>query len=181
MKKIPLFKPWISKDDLKKVDKSLRSGWLTHGPNNLIFEKNFSNTVNSKYAVSMNSCTSALECALKLIKKKGEVIIPSWTWVSTANAVLNTGNVPVFADVNLNSRNITANEIKKSSCVSGPRDRSRWCASPRHRISHAECAVWLHVRRAFTFPGDCSRKYSAKIGKVLQLFLMFYLSQKFEL
>ena len=60
----------------------------------------------------MNSCTSALECALKMLKK-GEVIIPSWTWVSTANAVLNTGNIPVFADVNLNSRNITANEIKK--------------------------------------------------------------------
>ena len=61
----------------------------------------------------MNSCTSALECALKIINKKGEVIIPSWTWVSTANAVLNTGNIPVFADVEINSRNITASEIKK--------------------------------------------------------------------
>ena len=113
MKKIPLFKPWISQDDLKIVKKSLSSGWLTHGPDNLVFEKNFSKMIKSKYAVSMNSCTSALECALKLIKKKGEVIIPSWTWVSTANAVLNTNNVPVFADVNLNSRNITSNEIKK--------------------------------------------------------------------
>ena len=60
----------------------------------------------------MNSCTSALEC-FKSLKKKGEVIIPSWTWVSTANAVLNSGNKPVFADVDYNSRNITANEIKK--------------------------------------------------------------------
>ena len=49
---------------------------------------------------------------LKIIKKKGEVIIPSWTWVSTANAVLNTGNTPVFADVEINSRNLTAKEIK---------------------------------------------------------------------
>ena len=46
-------------------------------------------------------------------KKKGEVIIPSWTWVSTANVVLNTGNKPVFADVDINSRNITAEFIKK--------------------------------------------------------------------
>ena len=61
----------------------------------------------------MNSCTSALECALKVIKKKGEIIIPSWTWVSTANAVLNTGNTPVFADVDLNSRNLTAQHIKR--------------------------------------------------------------------
>lgn len=64
----------------------------------------------------MNSCTSALECALKVIKKKGEVIIPSWTWVSTANAVLNTDNTPVFADVDINSRNLTYESIKK--CIS---------------------------------------------------------------
>ncbi len=61
----------------------------------------------------MNSCTSALECSLKVLKKKGEVIIPSWTWVSTANAIINTGNKPVFADVDINSRNITAEFIKK--------------------------------------------------------------------
>tara|TARA_B100000886_G_scaffold144974_1_gene98571 strand:+ start:1961 stop:3079 length:1119 start_codon:yes stop_codon:yes gene_type:complete len=113
MKKIPLFKPWLSNRDLSIIKKSLISGWLTHGPQNLIFEKNFSKLVKSKYSVSMNSCTSALECALKIIKKKGEVIIPSWTWVSTANAVLNTGNVPVFADVEINSRNLTSEQIKK--------------------------------------------------------------------
>ena len=49
----------------------------------------------------------------KSYKKKGEIIIPSWTWVSTANAVLNTGNTPVFADVDLNSRNLTAQHIKR--------------------------------------------------------------------
>ncbi len=113
MKKIPLFKPWLFKSDLNVINKSLGSGWLTHGPQNLIFEKKFSQLVKSKYAVSMNSCTSALECALKLIKRKGEVIIPSWTWVSTANAVLNTNNIPVFADVDINSRNLTAENIKK--------------------------------------------------------------------
>ena len=41
------------------------------------------------------------------------MIIPSWTWVSTGNVVLNTGNKPVFADVDINSRNVTAEEIKK--------------------------------------------------------------------
>ena len=114
MKKIQLFKSCLEKDDYSTVLNSLKTGWLTHGENNLTFEKNFSKFIKSKYAVSMNSCTSALECALKIIKKKGEVIIPSWTWVATANAVINTGNKPVFADVDLNSRNITAKEIKKS-------------------------------------------------------------------
>ena len=77
------------------------------------FEKIFSKFIKVKFSISMNSCTSALECALKIIKKKGEEIIPSWTWVSTANAVINTGNIPVLADVDINSRNINAHEIKK--------------------------------------------------------------------
>jgi len=113
MKHIPLFKPHISQKDYKKILASLKSGWLTHGSNNALFEKKFAKLIRVKFAISMNSCTSALECALKLIKKKGEVIIPSWTWVATANAVINTGNIPKFADVELNSRNVTANEIGK--------------------------------------------------------------------
>ena len=113
MKKIHFSKPDFSSRDYSVILKSLKSGWLTHGPKNLEFEKNFCSLVKSKYAISMNSCTSALECALKIIKKKGEVIIPSWTWVSTANVVLNTGNKPVFADVDINSRNITAEFIQK--------------------------------------------------------------------
>ena len=113
IKKISLSKPTISKSDISTIINSLKSGWLTHGPKNNNFEKNFSNKIKAKYSISMNSCTSALECALKVIPKKGEVIIPSWTWVSTANAVLNTGNKPVFADVDVNSRNLTAEEIKK--------------------------------------------------------------------
>ena len=114
MQNISLFKSCLDETDYLLMLRSLKTGWLTHGKNNLIFEKNFSKYIKSKYSVSMNSCTSALECALKIIKKKGEVIIPSWTWVSTANAVINTGNTPVFADVDLNSRNITADEIKKN-------------------------------------------------------------------
>ena len=111
--KISLSKPELDKKDISIIVNSLKSGWLTHGPENLKFENFFKKKIGTKYAISMNSCTSALECSLKVLEKKGEVIIPSWTWVSTANAVLNTGNKPVFADVNLNSRNITAEEIRK--------------------------------------------------------------------
>ena len=113
MANIPLFKSKIDSKDFKAMNESLKTGWLTHGKNNLIFEKNFARYIGTKFAISMNYCTSALECSLKIIKKKGEVIIPSWTWVSTANAVINTGNKPVFADVEINSRNLTAEEIKK--------------------------------------------------------------------
>jgi len=113
MKQIPLFRPTLTNRDYRVIQKSLKTHQLSHGSNNLKFEKIFSKFIKVKFSISMNSCTSALECALKIIKKKGEVIIPSWTWVSTANAVLNTGNIPVFADVDINSRNINAHEIKK--------------------------------------------------------------------
>ena len=111
--KVALSKPSITNKELSLISNSLKSNWLTHGPNNIKFEHKFSQLLNVKYSISMNSCTSALECALKLLKKKGEVIIPSWTWVSTGNVVLNTGNIPVFADVDINTRNITADEVKK--------------------------------------------------------------------
>jgi perosamine synthetase len=59
----------------------------------------------------MNSCTSALIAALAALDIDGEVIIPSMTWVSTANAVRIVGATPVFADVNIETRNVTAETI----------------------------------------------------------------------
>jgi perosamine synthetase len=113
MNKIPLFRSFLEISDYNAIQKSLKTGWLTHGDSNLLFEKKFSSLIKVKHSISMNSCTSALECSLKILKKKGQVIIPSWTWVSTANAVINTGNIPVFADVDINSRNLNADKIKQ--------------------------------------------------------------------
>jgi len=111
--KIPLCKTVLTKKELNIISKSLKTGWLTHGKKNIEFEKNFKKIINVKYALSMNSCTSALECSIKSQKIKGEIIVPSWTWVSTINAVLNSNCVPVFADVDINSRNISAKYIEK--------------------------------------------------------------------
>jgi perosamine synthetase len=59
----------------------------------------------------MNSCTSALEIALKVAGVKGEVIVPSMTWVATANVVETTGSTPVFCEVDAATRNVTAQTI----------------------------------------------------------------------
>ena len=96
---IPLCKPSISTTDIKKVSNVLKSKWLTHGPYNKKFENFFSKKFKIKYSLSMNSCTSALECAIKCLELKGEIIIPSFTWVSTANAVLNCGSKDVKCDL----------------------------------------------------------------------------------
>ena len=110
--KIPLCKPSISNLELKLISKSIKTGWLTHGPENKKFENNFKNYVGANYAISMNSCTSALECAVKCIEKKGEIIVPSFTWVSSANAIINCGCIPVFVDINPDTRNIDYKKIE---------------------------------------------------------------------
>ena len=75
MKKIALFKSLLDQSDYRLITKSLKSGWLTHGKNNLIFEENFSKLIGCKYSITMNSCTSALECSLKILQKKGLICV----------------------------------------------------------------------------------------------------------
>ena len=111
---IPLCKPSIENKEITLISKLLKSKWLTHGPYNKKFEELFAKKIGVKYAISMNSCTSALECSIKSLGKKGEIIIPSFTWVSTANAVINCGSTPVFADIDLDTRNINVESIKKN-------------------------------------------------------------------
>ena len=77
---IPLCKPSIDNKELKIILNSLKTPWLTHGPYNLKFEKLFSTKFNIPFSLSMNSCTSALECAIKCQNLKGEIIIPSFTY-----------------------------------------------------------------------------------------------------
>ena len=111
--KIPLCKPSIDEKELNLIQKSIKSGWLTHGPENVKFESNFNKYIGSKYSISMNSCTSALECAIKCLEKKGEIIVPSFTWVSSANAIINTGCKPVFVDIDPVSRNVDSKKVEK--------------------------------------------------------------------
>ena len=111
--KVELSKPNIETKELTAINKSIKTGWLTHGNNNKKFENLFQKKFNIKYALSLNSCTSALEIAVKCLNKKGEIIVPSFTWVSSANAIINCGCTPVFTDIDFNSKNIDPNKIEQ--------------------------------------------------------------------
>ena len=108
---VPLSLPDISEKEINLVSNVIRSGWLAHGEWNKKFETAFSRFVGVKNSITMNSCTSALEIALKVNEIKGEVIIPSMTWCATANAVVNAGAKPVFCDVESNTRNVSSKTI----------------------------------------------------------------------
>jgi dTDP-4-amino-4,6-dideoxygalactose transaminase len=104
--KIPINVPIVGKEEISAVVSILKDGTLTSssnagGKNVREFEKLASSFVKAKYAVAVNSGTAALQAALYSldIKKGDEVLIPSFTFVSTANAVVSTGAKPVFVDI----------------------------------------------------------------------------------
>jgi perosamine synthetase len=89
----------------------LRSGWLAHGEYNRRFEAAFAELIGVPHAITMNSCTSALEAALRVAGLGGEVVVPSLTWVASANAVVTSGARPVFCEVDPATRNLTAETV----------------------------------------------------------------------
>jgi len=98
---IQLFKPVVGSEELKEVGKVFKKGWLGLGPKTEEFEKAFASYIGVKYAVGVNSCTSALDLALKILGVGlfDEVIVPTMTFVSTAHTVAYNLATPIFVDV----------------------------------------------------------------------------------
>lgn len=98
---IPITKPYIDEAEEQEVLEVLRSGWVVQGPKVAEFERLVAEYVGASYAVATSSCTTALHVALTLhgIGAGDEVIVPSFTFIATANAVCYTGATPVFVDV----------------------------------------------------------------------------------
>ena len=99
MSRIPLCIPYTDQEEKDAVDEVLDSGWLTHGDKNEEFEESFATLIGSRHAISVNSCTAALFLALKANNIKGEVIVPSFTFAASINAIVAAGATPVFADI----------------------------------------------------------------------------------
>jgi dTDP-4-amino-4,6-dideoxygalactose transaminase len=114
--KYPLSDIDIGKEEERAVTKVLRSRWLSTGPVTERFERAFSKYLGGGDAVAVSNGTAALHLALACLdlKEGDEVILPSLTFVATANAVLYAGGKPVFADiVGPENLNISAHEIER--------------------------------------------------------------------
>ncbi len=98
---IPLFDLRLTDDDIAAVTEALRSGWLTMGPRIEAFEAAFAAHLGVRHAIALSSATSALHLAYLAagVGPGDEVIVPSYTFVATANAALYCGATPVFADI----------------------------------------------------------------------------------
>ena len=112
---IPLTKPCFDEAEFSAVLEPLKSGWVVQGPKVKEFEERFAAYVGASHAVAASSCTTALHLALAAlgIGPGHEVIVPSFTWVATANVAVYQGARPVFVDIDLHTFNIAPQKIEE--------------------------------------------------------------------
>ena len=96
------------------MQQPLESGWVVQGPFVAQFEERFADYTGAAHAVATTSCTTALHLAVAVLglKPGDEVIVPAFTWVSTANVVEYMGATPRFCDVDLDTFNIDVAQIE---------------------------------------------------------------------
>jgi len=112
--KIPFHKPHITQNEIDSVVETMQSGWLTMGPKTIEFENVFRAYIDSQFAISVHSATAALHLALNAVGvgNGDEVIIPTNTFIATAEAVVYSGAKPILCDIEANYHNIDINLIE---------------------------------------------------------------------
>jgi len=113
--KIPIAKSIFTEREFENIRKPLTSGWVVQGPFVKEFEEKWSEYTGAKHSIAVTNCTTALHLSLAAlgITHGDEVIVPSFTWVATANAVESLGARPVFCDIDLPTFNIDSARIEQ--------------------------------------------------------------------
>ena len=111
---IPLSKPDINEEDVKVVVEVLKSGRLSMGPYTERFEKAISEYVNAKHGVAVSSGTAGLHLVLKAmgVKRGDYMIVPSFTFVASANVAVYEGAIPLFVDVEEETLNVSKDSLE---------------------------------------------------------------------
>lgn len=122
-KRIPIAKPSLGAREAEAAARAVLSGWVTQGPEVSAFEEEFAEAVGAPFACAVSSCTTALHLALLVggIGPGDEVIVPSHSFIASANAIRYVGATPVFVDIDPASFNITAPLVREAI---GPRTRA---------------------------------------------------------
>ena len=112
---IPVSRPSLGEAELASVKTVFDSGWLGLGAQVFEFEQALQKFLNAKHVVCTNTGTTAIHLALDAlgIGKGDEVIVPSFTYVATIQAITATGATPVFCDIHADNLNIDTKEIKR--------------------------------------------------------------------
>lgn len=111
---ISVFGSSVGKEEIREAASSIRAQWMGIGPKVKRFEKEFAERLHLKDFAMLDSGSNSLYMAVRLLDLEPgtEVILPSFTWISCAHAIVLCGCVPVFCDVDLDTYNVTAETIK---------------------------------------------------------------------
>lgn len=111
--RINVMKPWLGEEEAQALAEVVASGWVAQGPKVREFETAFAAAQVVRHAVATSNCTTALHLALVVagIGPGDDVVVPSLSFIATANAVTYVGARPVFCDVDPATGNVTAETI----------------------------------------------------------------------
>lgn len=123
MSRINVMKPWMGADEVLAITEVIASGWVAQGPKVAEFEREFAREMQANYAVATSNCTTALHLALIVagVGAGDEVVVPSFSFIATANAPSYVGARPMFVDVDETTGCVTAEGI---ASVLTPRTRA---------------------------------------------------------
>jgi dTDP-4-amino-4,6-dideoxygalactose transaminase len=112
--KLPVAKPFYGPEEEQAVARVLRSGWVTQGPEVAALEREFADYCGARHAVAVSNCTIALHLSLVAagIGVGDEVIVPSHTFIASANAIRHAGALPIFIDITLDDFNLDPAKIE---------------------------------------------------------------------
>lgn len=121
--RVNVMKPWMGADEVLALTEVIASGWVAQGPKVAEFERDFAIAMQANYAVATSNCTTALHLALIVagVTADDEVIVPSFSFIATANAPTYVGARPIFVDVDETTGCVTAEGI---ASVITPRTRA---------------------------------------------------------
>ncbi len=111
---IPISKPYFDSQDEQNLIKPLESGWVVQGPFVKEFENLFASFARVPFAVACSNCTTALHLGLRALKigAGAHVVVPSFSYIASANAVEYTGATPVFCDIDLRTFNLDTDSLQ---------------------------------------------------------------------
>jgi dTDP-4-amino-4,6-dideoxygalactose transaminase len=110
---IPVMRPWLGEEEAAAAAEAVASGWIAQGPRVAEFERAFAEAIGIGHAVAVSSCTTALHLALLAagVGPGDDVVVPSLSFIATANAARYVGARPVFADVDAATLNLTPDTV----------------------------------------------------------------------
>lgn len=114
LSRINVMRPWLGEEEAQAAAEAVRSGWVAQGPRVAEFERAFAARVQAPFGVAMSSCTTALHVALIVagVQPGDDVVVPSFSFIATANAPTYVGANPVFCDVDVRTGNVTPETIE---------------------------------------------------------------------